>query len=281
MVGRFPVLSWAMVNSCQCSIVGKKIHWQVSQLLPKNPVKGWWLPRVSRGEINQATSCFFQNWSKLKSFWENQYLIQLHEIYHQCITSQESSPLISILHTESRIVCTYPPTQQQWPGFLHFLTGNPYKPSLATGTLGGGTIRPNERMRYAEKPPENMGSRCQNRTHPGVDPPTLIPRGAVLASMETWRDSMWDHHCTAWLILLMIQKSCVHQLRLVISHTLQGFIKMPGGSLGFLPSTVGIRKMGSTIPFITQPTEILIGYRMAQRTILHVSLTLVVGSWEL
>ena len=36
------------------------------------------------------------------------------------------------------------------------------------------------------------------------------------------------------------------------------FQKMPGGSLGFLPSTVGILELGSTIPFITQPTEILI-----------------------
>ena len=42
------------------------------------------------------------------------------------------------------------------------------------------------------------------------------------------------------LILLMVQKSGDHQLRLVVYPIIYKVLYIPGGCLGFLPSTVGI-----------------------------------------
>ena len=53
------------------------------------------------------------------------------------------------------------------------------------------------------------------------------------------KSSLRDRWGTGQLVLLlMVQKSGVHQLRLVVfSHYLQGFIHPTGGCLGFLPSS--------------------------------------------
>ena len=49
------------------------------------------------------------------------------------------------------------------------------------------------------------------------------------------------------LILLMVQKSGDHQLRLVVYPIIYKVLYIPGGCLGFLPSTVGILLIGSII----------------------------------
>ena len=43
------------------------------------------------------------------------------------------------------------------------------------------------------------------------------------------------------MILLMVQKSSVHQLRLVVYPTIYSVLDVPGGCLGFVPSTVGTK----------------------------------------
>ena len=54
-------------------------------------------------------------------------------------------------------------------------------------------------------------------------------------TLAQWSFGM-KHHTLQWIdILLMVQKSGIHQLRLVnIYHYLQGFKYIPGGCLGFL-----------------------------------------------
>lgn len=69
---------------------------------PKNPLKGWWLPRVSRGEWNPSSQ--FHPHMLWSASAPN------HEIYYQLTTlTLESSPLISIYSIQNLQYFAHPP----------------------------------------------------------------------------------------------------------------------------------------------------------------------------
>ena len=58
---------------------------------------------------------------------------------------------------------------------------------------------------------------------------------------EIWGERLFPQPKMKSVMLLMVQKSCVHQLRLVVYPVIYQVLYIPGGP-GFLPSTVFLRK---------------------------------------